>query len=153
MFAGDPNRLNTSIDDYMSVDQEDILRVSQSVLNQRQVRLRVLPERSLSPATTNLDRTMMPPPAKEPVFTPPLPEQMQLPNGLKVVVVEKHDMPVVTFGLVISAGAITDPSDKPGIAGFTAQMLSEGTDTRSSLEIAAAFEFIGARLSAEPAGK
>ena len=98
VFAGDPNRLNTSIDDYMSVDQEDILRVSQSVLNQRQVRLRVLPERSLSPATTNLDRTMMPPPAKEPVFTPPLPEQMQLPNGLKVVVVEKHDMPVVTFG-------------------------------------------------------
>ena len=149
VFAGDPNKINTSIDDYMAVDREDILRVSQSVLDQRQVRLRVLPERSLSPATTNLDRTMMPPPAKEPVFTPPLPEQMQLPNGLKIVVVEKHDMPVVTFGLVVSAGAITDPSDQPGIAGFTAQMLSEGTDTRSSQEIAAAFEFIGARLSAD----
>ena len=149
VFAGDPNRINTSIDDYMAVDREDILRVSQSVLDQRQVRLRVLPERSLSPATTNLDRTMMPPPAKKPVFTPPLPERMELPNGLKVVVVEKHDMPVVTFGLVVPAGAITDSLNKPGIAGFTAQMLSEGTDTRSSQEIAAAFEFIGARLSAE----
>ena len=149
VFAGDPNLINTSIDQYLAVQQEDILRVSQSVLDQRQVRLRVLPERSLSPTTTNLDRTMMPPPAKEPVFTPPLPEQMNLPNGLKVVVVEKHEMPVVSFGLLVSAGAITDPPEQPGLSGFTAQMLSEGTNTRSSQEIAAAFEFIGARLSAE----
>ena len=149
VFAGDPNMINTSIDQYLGVTREDILRVSQAVLGQRQVRLRVLPERSLSAAATNLDRTMMPPPLKEPVFTPPLPERIQLPSGLEVVVVEKHEMPVVSFGLIVSAGAITDPPEQSGLAAFTSQMLSEGTDTRSSQEIAEAFEFIGARLSAE----
>jgi zinc protease len=149
IFTRDPELINTSIEQYLAVQREDILRVSKSVLDQRQVRLRVLLQTDLKPAISNLDRSVMPPPTKEPTFNPPVPERRQLSNGLKVMVVEKRGLPIVAFGLVVLGGAITDPQDQPGLASFTDQMLSEGTETRSSQDIAMAFEFIGSRLSTE----
>ena len=63
--------------------------------------------------------------------------------------VEKSGLPLVAFALLLPAGSIADPPGQPGLAFFTAQMLAEGTASRSSQEIANAFEFIGARLSVE----
>ena len=146
VFQQDPNLINTSIDHYMAVQREDILRVSQEVLDHRQVRLKVLPEASLATITTGLDRSVMPGPAAEPSFTPPVPQRAALANGMGIAVVEKHDLPIVAFALLLHAGATTDPPDKPGLASMTVQMLSEGTTTRNSQEIAEGFEFIGSRL-------
>ena len=149
VFTGNPDLINTSINDYTAVQREDILQARERVLGANQVRLRVVPEPALSPATVTLDRSVMPDPAQEPSFTPPIPERRSLSNGLGVAVLEKPGLPIVSFALMLPAGAITDPVDQPGLASFTAQMLSEGTETRSSQEIAAAFEFMGARISAE----
>ena len=150
-FFGNPELINTSINDYMAVQREDILRVGREVLDHRQVRLRVLPEASLKAreAVGGIDRTVMPSPAREPEFTPPVPERRRLPNGMQVTVVEKRGLPIVSFALMLQAGAITDPPELPGLAYFTTQLLPEGTETRSSQDIANAFEFIGARLSTE----
>ena len=147
VFESDPELINTSLDRYLAVQREDIIRVAETYLGDRQVRLRVLPEPALSPAATTLDRNIMPGPRKEPVFTPPTPERLRLSNGLGVTVVEQRGMPIVAFGLLLNAGANADPEHLPGLAGFTAQMLAEGTTEKSSQEIAAAFEFIGSRLS------
>ncbi|MQF96085.1 MAG: insulinase family protein [SAR202 cluster bacterium] len=149
VFAQDPDLINTSLDKYMSVTREDVLRVAETVLGDNQVRLRVLPEPSLSPATVALDRTVMPPPKSEPSFTPPTPSGTKLSNGMGVTVVEQRGMPIVAFGLLMDAGASRDPQDLPGLAGFTAQMLPEGTTSRTSQEIAQAFEFIGSRISTD----
>jgi zinc protease len=149
VFSGNPNLINTSIDQYLAVQREDILRVSEAVLNHRQVRMRVLPELGLKSAVSTIDRSKMPGLAKTPTFMPPVPVRRQLPNGLGVTVVEKRGLPIVAFGLLLRAGAITDPQEQPGLAGFTAQMLAEGTESRTSQDIAAAFEFMGARLSTE----
>ena len=150
-FFGNPELINTSINDYLAVQREDILRVGREVLDHRQVRLRVLPEASLNAtvAVGGIDRTVMPSPAREPEFTPPVPERRLLPNGMRVTVVEKRGLPIVSFALMLQAGAITDPPELPGLAYFTTQLLPEGTETRSSQDIANAFEFIGARLSTE----
>ena len=150
VFYGDPDMINTGLDKYLAVQREDILQVGRRVLDQRQVRMRVLPENPLQAAVTNgLDRTVMPPAADEPDFTPPVPVHRRLSNGLRVTVVEKKSVPIVSFALVVQAGAITDPLASPGLASFTTQLLPEGTATRSSQDIANEFEFIGARLSAE----
>lgn len=150
VFANDPDLINTSLDRYMAVQREDILRVSESMLDHRQVRLKVLPEQSLQQsATVALDRTQMPQPANEPSFTPPIPRRHRLDNGLEIAVVEQPGLPLVAFGLMLGAGATADPVNLPGLASFTSQMLAEGTTSRSSLEIAADFEFIGSRLSTD----
>ena len=149
VFSSNPDLINTSLDRYMAVTREDVMRVAQTVLGGNQVRLRVLPEPTLSPATTTIDRTVMPPPQSEPVFTPPTPVRTTLSNGMGISVVEQRGLPIVAFGLLMDAGASRDPENLPGLAGFTAQMLPEGTSTKSSQEIAQAFEFIGSRLSAD----
>ena len=150
-FYGDPERLNTALDPYLAVQPEQVLRAAQKTLNGSQVQLRVLPEESRAAAVNgvSLDRAVRPEPAVEPQFAPPLPVHRQLPNGLQVTVVEKPGLPIVAFALLLPAGAIADPTDGPGLSFFTAQMLAEGTATRSSQDIANAFEFIGARLSIE----
>ena len=149
IFAVNPDLINSSLDEYMAVQREDILRVTESLLDRPQVRMRVLPEKTLSPSSTTVDRWLIPAPAQEPAFTPPTPQRRQLSNGLSIAVVEKRGMPMVCFGLYLEAGAITDTEEQPGLAGITAQMLAEGTESRSSQEIATAFEFIGSRVSTD----
>ena len=149
VFSADPDLINTSLDKYMSVTREDVMRVAESVLGENQVRLRVLPEPTLSPATVTIDRTVMPPPKSEPVFNPPTPTRTKLSNGMGISVIEQRGMPIVAFGVLMDAGASRDPENLPGLAGFTAQMLPEGTTTKTSQEIAQAFEFIGSRISTD----
>ena len=149
VFSADPDLINTSLDKYISVTREDVMRVAQSVLGENQVRLRVLPEPTLSPATVTIDRTVMPPPKSEPVFNPPTPTRTKLSNGMGISVIEQRGMPIVAFGVLMDAGASRDPKNLPGLAGFTAQMLPEGTTTKTSQEIAQAFEFIGSRISTD----
>ncbi|NQW23779.1 MAG: insulinase family protein [SAR202 cluster bacterium] len=149
VFNSNPDLINTSLDKYLAVTREDVMRVAETVMGDNQVRLRVLPEPALSPATTTVDRTIMPPPSSEPSFTPPTPTATKLSNGMGVTVVEQRGLPVVAFGLLMDAGASLDPEHLPGLAGFTAQMLPEGTNSKTSQEIAQAFEFIGSRISTD----
>jgi zinc protease len=80
----------------------------------------------------------------------PKPVEMTLPNGLTVLVLEDHRLPLVTVRLsILGAGALDDPADLPGLANVTAAMLREGTTTRSSKQIAEEIEGFGASISAQ----
>src|ERR1700721_3291861 len=62
----------------------------------------------------------------------PKPTEITLPNGLTILVLEDHRLPLVTARLsILGAGALNDPADVPGLANITAAMLKEGTQTRS----------------------
>ena len=81
------------------------------------------------------------PPPKPVVL--PLPDVRSLPNGLQLVVFERHTLPLVTLRLVVKSGAEADPPGLPGEAQFVASLLNEGTATRSSQQIAAAIDDVG----------
>lgn len=79
--------------------------------------------------------------------TLPKPDQVVLSNGLRVMVLENHRAPEVSFQLVIpGAGGYYDPADRAGLASFVAAMMREGTSTRSSAQISEALETMGASL-------
>ncbi len=80
----------------------------------------------------------------------PKPTQITLPNGLTILVLEDHRLPLVTVRLsILGAGALNDPSDVPGLANVTAAMLKEGTRTLSSQQIAQQTEELGATIGAQ----
>ncbi len=80
----------------------------------------------------------------------PKPTEITLPNGLTVLVLEDHRLPLVTARLsILGAGALNDPVDVPGLANITATMLKEGTTTRSSKQIAEQTEELGASIGAQ----
>jgi len=66
----------------------------------------------------------------------PNPAIQTLPNGLQVVVVERHTLPLITVRLVVKSGAECDPPDLPGTATLVNGLLNEGTEHRTSLQIA-----------------
>jgi zinc protease len=59
-----------------------------------------------------------------------------LDNGLQVVVVPQHEQPAVSFRVLVKAGAVQEPADKPGVAGFVAALLDQGTTTKDAGDIA-----------------
>jgi zinc protease len=76
----------------------------------------------------------------------PVPRSFKLPNGLTVMFAEQHNLPVVSANLVVLSGSERNPADRPGLASFTADMLDEGTNKRSTLQIADDVAQIGAVL-------
>ncbi|MDP9203415.1 MAG: insulinase family protein [Gemmatimonadota bacterium] len=74
-------------------------------------------------------------------------EQFSLPNGLKVILVEKHTLPVVEGRLILDAGAMREPAAKNGLASLTGRLLSEGTADMTGAEIARQMDALGAQFS------
>jgi len=75
-------------------------------------------------------------------------ELQKLPNGLQVVAVLHHEQPVVSMRLLIRAGSASDPRAKLGLAHLAANLLDQGTTTRSAEEMADAIDFIGGIIGA-----
>jgi predicted Zn-dependent peptidase len=94
-----------------------------------------------------IDRSKKPEPAPTPKLTLPRIQRAELPNGLKVMLVEHRELPVVQMQMLITSGATSDPDGKSGLANLTAQMLDEGTKRRTALQIADDIDFLGANLS------
>jgi zinc protease len=78
----------------------------------------------------------------------PRPEVQTLPNGLTLVLQEDHKLPTIAFTMWIRPGQLADPADLPGLASFTAEMLREGTERRTSAQIAQEVDQLGATLDA-----
>jgi zinc protease len=77
----------------------------------------------------------------------PCPVSYRLDNGLTVYLLEQHNLPIVSANLVLLSGSDHNPTDLPGLASFTAEMLDEGTGKRSALQIACDADQLGASLS------
>jgi len=69
-----------------------------------------------------------------------------LPNGLILLFSERHNLPIIKATLLIKASPLNEPPEKAGLASLTADLLMEGTTTRTSEEISEEIEFIGAGL-------
>ncbi len=79
----------------------------------------------------------------------PSPAEFKLANGMTVLLVEDHKLPVMTAQVVVRRGADANPADKPGLASFTAAMLMEGTQKHDSeLNLADAIASTGGSVNA-----
>jgi zinc protease len=84
-----------------------------------------------------------PPPTAPRTVQFPTPVEKTLPNGLRVVVVQRSEMPLVSAQLLIKSGGEVDPADLSGVADMTGALLTRGTKTRSATQIAEAIEALG----------
>jgi zinc protease len=81
-------------------------------------------------------------------ITLPKPAEIDLPNGLHLMVLEDHRLPQISFQIVIpGAGGYYDPADQEGVASFVAALAREGTASRTSEQISQQLELIAASLT------
>ena len=93
-----------------------------------------------------MDRKKLPEPGAAPEVKFPDLERATLSNGLKVILAERHSIPVVNFNLLVDAGYASDQFAAPGTAKLAMAMLDEGTKKRSSLQISEELALLGATL-------
>jgi zinc protease len=98
--------------------------------------------------TKDVDRKQLPQPGPTPPLRMPALQKATLSNGLKLVLAERHDTPVVNFNLQIDAGYAADKGGLAGTSGMAMRMLLEGTTRRNSLAISEETANLGAALNA-----
>jgi predicted Zn-dependent peptidase len=95
-----------------------------------------------------VDRSAPPKVGPPPVFIMAPIQRFTLSNGLRVVLLEKHEVPLVQINLVLMTGSVMDPEGKTGLASMTAAMVMEGAAGRDALALADAIDYLGAEMSA-----
>src|SRR5437867_1361932 len=89
----------------------------------------------------------MPPPLAPRPLNIPEPVETVMANGLRLLIVEDRRLPLVSFRLAFRSGDANDPANLPGLSDMMSHLLTEGTETRTSREIAESVERLGATLS------
>jgi zinc protease len=92
-------------------------------------------------------RKEMPKPGAPLHFNLAVPTKFTLPNGLTVMVVEDHTLPVLSVSIASRAGAVQNPQGQSGLANLTSATLAEATTSKNVSQLAAAEELIGTRIA------
>jgi zinc protease len=171
-YTGDPGYLPKDLARFDAVTPASVQQVAKATLGKDQRVVvygvpgkKVLDDVPRSPADTDADvkitpqhtpefeaaqawRATPPKPGPERPLVLPKPTVFTLDNGLTVYLVERHELPIVSVNLLTLAGAAANPPDRPGLAGITAALLTEGTAKRSAEEIANEASLLGTDLGA-----
>ena len=76
-------------------------------------------------------------------------EKVVLKNGLTVLLLEKHSVPMISVAGIVKAGGLADPAGQEGLASTTAGLLRKGTKTRTAQQFAGDIDFIGGTFEAD----
>ncbi|NIJ06509.1 zinc protease [Sphingomonas vulcanisoli] len=79
----------------------------------------------------------------------PMPVERRLSNGMRVIVLERHALPIVTVHMIAPRGTAADPQGRFGLASLTADLLTKGTPTRNATQIAHTIENAGGSIDAD----
>jgi zinc protease len=76
-------------------------------------------------------------------------EKVVLKNGLTVLLLEKHGVPLLNVYALVKTGSAGDPAGEDGVASITAGLLRKGTKKRTAQQFAADLDYIGAAFESE----
>ena len=172
VMRGTPNWFSQDLARYRTVTPADVRRVARKYLTDKRLIFDVVPAgRTGNAVATGSDTSSVDPnagrkvdPKREaivraqhaalpaggpaPKLTLPSFQRRKLSNGMEVLVVEHHELPIVTMNLVLNSGSASDPADRAGLAAMTATLLDRGTGKRTALDLANDLQSIGATFNA-----
>ncbi len=146
VFRGSPDAYKISLKRVQEATAEDLRTAAQKWLSDGVYILEVNPFPDYKTASTGADRSKAPETGTPPDLKLPKLQRATLSNGLKVILAERHEVPLVNFTLASDAGFASDASTIPGTANLAMQVLTDGTRTRNALQISDELELLGATL-------
>lgn len=147
VYGGAPDQYIESRRRIAEATVSDLRATAQEWLTDGVYVLEVHPFPDYAVAETGADRSKLPEPGEPPLARFPTLQRATLSNGLEIVLAERHAVPLVNFTLLVDAGYAADHGNTAGTARLTMDMLDEGTENRSALEISEALALLGANLS------
>ena len=148
IYMGDPSHYKRTLAWAEESTAEEIRKVAAEYLSDGVYVLEIhpAPERSIS--EDSVDRSGLPTSDGFPEFVFPGTSETTLSNGLRVVHASRKSIPTVEFSLILNAGFAADHGGIAGLAKMTAEMLDEGTERLSALEISDEATRLGAAIRA-----
>jgi zinc protease len=147
VFLGRPDAYKISLKRFQNATAEDLKAAANRWLTDGVYALEVLPFPDYKEASTGADRTKPPTIGPPPELKLPKLQHATLSNGLKVILAERHEIPLVNFWLSLDAGYAADQFASPGTASMTMSLLTGGTKKRTALQISDELALHGARLA------
>ncbi len=146
VYFGNPDQYKSYLEDILAAKPESVQQAAKRWLSDGEYILTVKPFPEFVAAPVDADRTRIPDLEEAPAINFPEFERTTLSNGLKVVLAHRSTVPVVTLRMNFRAGFASDALSTPGMAKLAMDMLDEGTEKMTSLEISSALEQLGTTL-------
>jgi zinc protease len=148
VFGGRPDFYQHSLDVLNAATPEQLRATARRWLTGNALALEVHPySETLAPTGGGADRSRLPMPTTFPQSSFPELSQARLSNGVRLIVAERHAVPVVQFSLQLDSGYAADQLASPGVTSVAMEMLDEGTATMDALEISDTLAGLGAELA------
>ncbi len=147
IYAGSPDFYKTLLKRAAEETPDNMRKVAAEWLSDGVYILAVHPFPKYQHKEEGVDRSKLPEVTTFPRLELPELQKATLSNGLKVILAERHGIPVIDLELLVEAGYAADQFAAAGVASMTLDMMDEGTATRSALEISEVLENLGANLS------
>lgn len=148
VFLGDPAGYQEKLKREREATPAEIQAAAKRWLSDGEYILEVYPFGDPKASTTAADRNQPPATGQPPALRLPKIERTTLSNGLKLVLAERHEIPLVNFDLLVDSGFAADQFAAPGTATLAATLLDQGTRTRKAMEISEQLAQLGANLNA-----
>mgnify|MGYP001627277676 FL=1 len=146
VFGGSPDYYKNVLNWVRNATTSDLKTVSREWLSDGVYILEVHPYPELKTIQSDVDRSKLPEQGTAPEIKFPDLQKAQLKNGLKVVLAERHSIPVINFNLIVDAGYAADQFGLPGTSKLAMEMIDEGTKKRTALQISEELALLGASL-------
>jgi len=147
VFAGDPAYYKESVQRVREATPEQVRASAQTWLTDGDFNLEVHPFPDYQTSKEGVDRSKLPELGAVADAEFPKLQRAQLANGLKIVLAERHSVPIVNVSLTLDAGYAADQGGLAGTAKLAMNMLDEGTASRNALEINDELQSLGATLT------
>lgn len=148
VYGGRPDLYKTTLARVEDASRRDLEEAANRWLSDGVYILEIHPLKPYTTRVTDVDRSALPEAGSFPELEFPEIQKATLSNGLKIILAERHEVPIVNFQLVLDGGYAADQFGLPGTASMTMAMLDEGTGKRTALEISEELDQLGTRLSA-----
>jgi len=148
VFVGNPEAYKIQLKRVHDATAEDLKAAANKWLSDGVYILEVTPFPDFKAEANGADRSKMPTPGAPPELKLPKLQRSTLSNGLKVILAERHEVPLVNFTLAFDAGYAADQLASAGTSSMTMALLNGGTKTMNALQISDRQELLGAQISA-----
>ena len=147
VYAGNADHYQVTRQRIATATAADLRSAAARWLSDGDLVVEVRPYPAYDVVASGADRSKLPAAGTPPDARFPAIARATLPNGLKIVLAERHSIPQVNLTLLMDAGYAADQFATPGTASLTLDMLDEGTRTRTALQISDTLSQLGADLS------
>ena len=148
VFLGNPGAYKISLQRVREATADDLKAAANRWLSDGLFVLEVYPFPQYTVAATGADRSQSPETGTPPELKLPKMQRATLSNGLKLILAERHEVPLVNLWMAVDAGYAADQLAAPGTASMAMALLNGGTSSRNALQISDQLALLGAQFHA-----